>query len=484
MRAKMSCGSSRCFSGLFALSTVESVHPVHLAKKSDASHLPHSRFAHVLVCTFVVCTVLVCTFVVCTFIVRAFRICAFLVPTTRSSRTLKLDDASLMPTTFDIPLRSLDQAGPSLIRLGISGFFLCCLLACSDGEVELPELKLTLVSVEPVTIEDLENRVTAVGELVAPQHAEISAEVDGRVTEIHLVEGGAVLAGQALLELDPAKRRLELAAARARVSEAVARVDNARRQVRRQRELKAQSISSQSTLDGVETALRLAEAQLAAARADLGVDSRALEEATVRAPFDGIVVERLVSLGEYVQIGKSLVEIVSLNPIEVSFRVAEVDSSFVRTGQQVDVHVAPYPDRSFAAAVTMISPTIDPQTRTLRVKAALDNSEGLLRPGLFARADLGLSVHEGVAVIASSAVLQRVDGSVVFVLAAGDHVERRVVQLGNFQEGRVEVTDGLREGDRALVRGHADLVDGQQVRVYTETADVKAPAANGENIAP
>lgn len=339
-------------------------------------------------------------------------------------------------------------------------------LGCSDGQAVAPEMKLPLVSAMPVTIEDLEDRVTAVGELVAPQHAELSAEVDGRVTELMLVEGQSVTAGDPLLELDPAKRRLELAAARAHVSEAAASVENVRRQVSRQRELQARNISSQSALDDSETELRLAHAKLAAAKADLGVESRALEEATVRATFDGMVVRRMVSLGEYVQVGRSLVEIVSLNPIEVEFRVAEIDSSFVRLGQEVAVHVAPYPDRSFGAKVTVISPTIDPNTRTLRVKAVVDNAEGLLRPGLFARADLGLSVHEGVAVVPSSAVLQRVDGSVVFVLDGTNRATRRVVQLGSFQEGRVEVTKGLQAGDRVLVRGHADLLDGQQVRLY------------------
>ena len=339
-------------------------------------------------------------------------------------------------------------------------------LGCSDGQAVAPEMKLPLVSAMPVTIEDLEDRVTAVGELVAPQHAELSAEVDGRVTELMLVEGQSVTAGDPLLELDPAKRRLELAAARAHVSEAAASVENVRRQVSRQRELQARNISSQSALDDSETELRLAHAKLAAAKADLGVESRALEEATVRATFDGMVVRRMVSLGEYVQVGRSLVEIVSLNPIEVEFRVAEIDSSFVRLGQEVAVHVAPYPDRSFGAKVTVISPTIDPNTRTLRVKAVVDNAEGLLRPGLFARADLGLSVHEGVAVVPSSAVLQRVDGSVVFVLDGTYRATRRVVQLGSFQEGRVEVTKGLQAGDRVLVRGHADLLDGQQVRLY------------------
>lgn len=375
------------------------------------------------------------------------------------------------------------QNGHLLLVLSVSLLFaLAPGLACSDGQAVIPELELPLVSAMPVSLENLEDRVTAVGELVAPQHAEISAEVDGRVTELMLVEGQPVAAGEALLELDPAKRRLELAAARARVTEAEASVENFRRQVTRQRELQARNIASQSSLDDAETELRLAQAKLAAARADLGVESRALEEATVRAPFDGLVVKRMVSLGEYVQVGRALVEIVSLDPIEVEFRVSEIDSSFVRAGQHVEVHVAPYPDRSFPATVTVISPTIDPHTRTLRVKAALENPHGLLRPGLFARADLGLSVHEGVAVIPSSAVLQRVDGSVIFVLAADDRVERRVVELGRFQEGRVEIANGLHAGDRILVRGHADLLDGQQVRLYVDDEEAPRPTVGSDTV--
>ncbi len=344
-------------------------------------------------------------------------------------------------------------------------------LACSDAEEAAEESDRPLVEVERVLMTDLEDRVTAVGEIVATHHAELAAEIDGRVTELVIEEGAAVEAGQSILLLDPARRRLELDRAEARVAEEEAQVENDRRRLARQRELSAQKIASESSLDEAETALRLAEAKLTAARAALGVERRALREATVRAPFDGLVVERKVSLGEYVRMGEPLVEIVSLDPIEVEFRVAEVDSSFVRLGQDVDVTVAPYPDRVFHATVTVISPTIDRHSRTLRVKAALDNTERLLRPGLFARADLGLDTREGVALIPSEAVLQRVDGSIVFVLEDGQRVRRRVVDIASFQEGHVAIENGLEPGDVIVVRGHADLIDGQAVRVRSEPVE-------------
>jgi len=363
---------------------------------------------------------------------------------------------------------------PLWLLLAVLGF------ACSDGGQVEEEPERPLVEVERIVITDLEDRVTAVGEIVATHHAVLAAEVDGRVTELVVEEGAAVEVDQPILLLDPARRQLELDHAEAQVVEAQAQVENDRRRVARQRELFGQKIASRSTLDETETALRLSEAKLTAARADLGVERRALREATVRAPFDGLVVERKVSLGEYVQVGEPLVEIVSLDPIEVEFRVAEVDSSFVRSGQGVNVTVAPYPDRVFRAKVTVISPTIDRQTRTLRVKAALDNPEGLLRPGLFARADLGLDMREGVAVIPSEAVLQRVDGSVVFVLEDGQRVRRRVVEIASFQEDHVVVEEGLETGEEIVVRGHSDLLDGQAVRVHREPGEMPAETASVE----
>jgi len=111
----------------------------------------------------------------------------------------------------------------------------------------------------------------------------------------------------------------------------------------------------------------------------------------------------------------------------------------------------------------VISPRIDPATRTLRVKALVDNPERKLRPGLFARADLGVAVRESVPMIPEQAVLQRSDGSVVFVVRDGNRAERRHVQLGVFRDGLAEVVDGIAVGEQVIVRGSSRLVDGAVV---------------------
>ena len=129
------------------------------------------------------------------------------------------------------------------------------------------------------------------------------------------------------------------------------------------------------------------------------------------------------------------------------------------------MRLSPDPERSFAAVVTLVSPTIDPLTRTLRVKASVENLSGLLRPGLFARADLGVRERRGVRLIPEEAVLQRSDGAVVFLLVEDERVERRVIETGLYVDGKVEVLSGLSPSDTVVTRGQTALLDGARVSV-------------------
>lgn len=336
--------------------------------------------------------------------------------------------------------------------------------ACGQS-VKPNEVKAPAVGVARVESHDLQERISASGELVARLETTVSAEVSGRVTEILRTEGQSVTAGEVVLEIDPQRRELETAAARARAAKAMASLEKERREARRMRTLHEQNVASDQGLEAAETALELAVANVAAERAQLGVAERAAADASVSAPFDGLVARRLVNVGQFVQVGTPLVELVSLDPIEVIFHVAEIDSGRVAIGQQLDVTVAPYPDRTFEAVVDVISPTIDTQARTLRVKASLPNPDGALRPGLFARASLDVAERKGVLLVPEEAVLQRADGSVLFALLPDNRVERRVVRIGSFHDGQIEIVEGAHAGESVVVRGHAALVDGAVVRV-------------------
>jgi membrane fusion protein (multidrug efflux system) len=332
------------------------------------------------------------------------------------------------------------------------------------------------VAVAPVEAHRVVDRILVTGELLAVNEASVAAEVDGRVTAIIAKEGAAVDAGEIVFEIDRERRQLELQDARARVEEARARYEEQENDTRRIRRLHASQTASDAQLDGAE-AERLARSQLSAARAGLGLAERAYRKASVTAPFAGVVAQRHVSEGEFVTPGTELFDLVSTDPVEVEFHVAERDSARVRIDQPLDVRVASYPDEVFPATVTMISPRIEPRSRTLRVKARLENREGKLRPGLFARADLGLSERSGVPMIPEGALLQRADGSVAYRLVDGDRVERVVLTTGVIRDGLVEVVQGIDVGDVVVVRGHARLVDGAPVDVRTSTGEPAVAAS-------
>jgi membrane fusion protein (multidrug efflux system) len=350
------------------------------------------------------------------------------------------------------------------VRRGLATPLLAAaLLACGESDSAV-QVSAPPVTVAPVVVRELVEHIEAAGQLIAPDRAAIASEVSGRVTEIVIDEGSPAEAGAVILRIDPERRELELASARARLAEARASHADARRETKRARKLVARNVAAQTRLDQAEVQQTLAAARVDGAQAQLGVAERALADATITAPFAGMVADRRVSPGEYVQVGQALVELVALDPIEVEFSLAERDSSRVALGQTVDVRVSPYPDERFRALVTVISPTIDERTRTLRVKGRIENSDGRLRPGLFALADLGVSGREGVRMIPEEAVLQRSDGAVVFRLD-GDVVERRVIVTGRFADGSVEVIEGLGEDDMVVVRGHAALLDGLRVSI-------------------
>jgi membrane fusion protein (multidrug efflux system) len=336
---------------------------------------------------------------------------------------------------------------------------LALLLACGADEAR-EEFGAPPVVIANVEVRDLEDHIDATGELVAKERAQIASEVSGRITEILVDEGEAVEVAQVLLEVDPERRNLELADARAGLAEEKAALGEQEREYGRAKTLHGRGIASDAALDQAKTALALARSRTEAARARLGVAERAVRDASVRAPFAGLIARRQVSRGEFVNVGQTLFELVALDPVEVEFHLAERDSARVVVGQEVRVTVAPFPGENFRGVVTVVSPTIDARTRTLRVKAQIDNRDGRLRPGLFARADLGIAVLEGVRLVPEEAILLRSDGSIVFRLGEGNRVERVVVETGEHRGGQVEIARGLGPGDQVVTRGQAGLVDG------------------------
>ncbi len=334
------------------------------------------------------------------------------------------------------------------------------------------------VMVAPVVRRDVFDRIDATGELIAKAEATIAAQVSGIVTEIRTQEGVAVEVDEVLLVIDPERRQLEVARSEAQLAEARAELSVSARKLARTKRLSKGNVASEARLDEDQTRESRARSARSAAEARLGLARRALEDATVRAPFAGMIARRHVSVGEYLSVGSALFDLVALDPIEVEFTLAEIDSSKVALGFPVEIKLAPYPDEVFMATVSMISPTIDPRTRTLRVKAELANPEGRIRPGLFAHADLGVSERLGAIVVPEDAVVQRADGAIVFRIGESDRVERMPVETRAHGEGWIEIEGSLRPNDLVVVRGHTRLEEGVIVSIrHADGTPVAEPAA-------
>ena len=219
-----------------------------------------------------------------------------------------------------------------------------------------------------------------------------------------------------------------------------------------------------------------------AEEAAVGVARRAVADSSVSVPFAGLVARRHVELGEFVQKGTPLFELVSLNPLEAIFSLTELDTERVREGMAIELRVGAFTDRAFAGVVTFVSPTIDPATRTLRIKAEVDNGEGLLRPGLFARVSLGGAQRDNEMMVPAESLLQRVGGVSVYrvldVAAGEGRVERVAVETGSTSGSMVEIRGDLRPGDRIVRRGHGGLADGMVVAVVDGDQASVATAPN------
>jgi membrane fusion protein, multidrug efflux system len=300
-----------------------------------------------------------------------------------------------------------------------------------------------------VTREAVEERVELVGTVRATDTVELRSELEARVSAAEFTEGGAVEAGQVLFRLDPRREEARLAEAQARLERAAA--DRARGD-----ELLARQTIPPQEMDRLVEAARTAAAAVELARANLA-------DATIAAPFAGLVGERRAVPGQFVSRGDPLATLTRMDPLEIDFRVPERFAARVAAGQAVRFRAPAWPDETFEARVQYLEPALDADSRSLRVKAGLPNPGLKLRPGMFGTIDLVFATREAALLIPEGALINRGDATLVVRVGADHKAEFRPVVAGERLAGRVEITGGLAEGDRVIVEGHQKTRPGATV---------------------
>jgi membrane fusion protein (multidrug efflux system) len=236
-----------------------------------------------------------------------------------------------------------------------------------------------------------EEVLLATGEFVPLVRSELVARVTGRVAKVLVDEGARVTEGQPMLTLETDYLRLDVARTEAEVARAAAVLAEAESDFARKKELVGRESVAQAAFDRSRAAFEGARASRLAAQAGLDLARQRLADAVLTAPIDGVVLERRIDVGERLSEGTVTFVVVQTAPLKLRFRVPERYLGTASRGAKVRVTVDPYPGETFDGTVAVVVPALDPASRTFAVEALFPNRDGRLRPGLFARVELGLS---------------------------------------------------------------------------------------------
>ncbi len=344
------------------------------------------------------------------------------------------------------------------------------------------------VALAEVTRASLRAYVEVVGSLVGAQTVDIVPRAQGRLQTISVRIGDSVSKGQVLAKVEDQELREQgrqadasFDVARATIRQREADLSFAKTNLDRNKSLFDRGLLPRQSLDDAEARHQASQAQLDLAQAQAAQASSRREElrinmanTTVRSPVTGFVAKRLVDPGAFVTQNIVLLSVVDISTVRLVVNLVERDLSKVSVGAGAAVAVDAYPGETFAGRVARVAPVLDPATRTAEMEVEIPNGSGRLKPGMYARVRLISANKDNVLVVPKAAVVTSQDRRGVFMVQNGQALFRPVV-VGLEEPDRVEVTEGLKEGDQVVTTGASSLRDGAKVLL----AGAARPAAGG-----
>jgi len=359
----------------------------------------------------------------------------------------------------------------------------------------------TAITVATVQQQSVSRVLRVTGTLMAAEEAEVAAETTGRVTSTPVERGSRVAEGTPLITLAQIEAQAGVADAEANVAQLEARLafapgepfdiekvpevasakasrDLAEAEFARIRSLLDQKVVSQAEFDQRRTQVEASSNQyraarnaaqqqyrmLEGARARASLARKSLADTTVRSPFAGLVMERKVSIGDFVTRGTKVATVVAIAPLRVELTVPEQSAGLVRSGERVRLQVDAFPGRFFEGQVRFVSPAFRADQRALTVEAVVPNTDDALKPGMFVSAEITLPASDPSLVVPAEAIRAIAGISHVFVVR-GDKVEQRMITPGTTLGPLTEVLMGLSAGESVATSGIDRLADGAAIRV-------------------
>jgi membrane fusion protein, multidrug efflux system len=296
----------------------------------------------------------------------------------------------------------------------------------------------------------------AIGTVNAENGINLMAEIAGPVREMLPASGAEVAAGDLIVRLDTSSEEAQLRAAEAQ--SALAKIS-----AERLRKLRADNTASPAELDQAEAVLKQFEASVENLHT-------VIAKKNIRAPFAGRLGIWQVNLGQFVEMGKPIIALVSLAPLFVDFSLPQQQLARLATGQQVRVTADTYPDKIFAGELVAINPDLNAVTRSVGIRAKFANAEKLLRPGMFVRVEIVMPVAKKVLAIPATAILSAPSGDSVFVITQPKEnggtnlvVQQKIIRTGTTRGDFIAVETGLSAGDKVVTAGIFKLRSGMTV---------------------
>jgi membrane fusion protein (multidrug efflux system) len=324
----------------------------------------------------------------------------------------------------------------------------------------------TTVEATRVVVMAMPQSITAVGSLRSDESITVRPEVAGRISAILFKEGQQIGKGMALVRLDPAINQAEVQQARANLKLAQTKYDRAV-------ELSQRNFISGQAKDEAENNLRVAQAAVSLVEARLA-------KTEIRAPFAGVIGLRVVAVGDYVKEGADIVNLESIDPLKVDFRVPEIYLRQVQEGQTLTVTLDALPGKKFEGRVFAVNPLVDAAGRAVVIRAIVRNTDTSLRPGMFARVNLITRAEKEALVIPEQAIVPQGEEQYVFRVVDGK-VARVRVEIGQRREAKVEILKGLAANDVVVTAGQLKLRDGMPVTVIGTNGPASASTPEGKS---
>jgi RND family efflux transporter MFP subunit len=338
-----------------------------------------------------------------------------------------------------------------------------------QGKVETTSDIVSSVPIEVMTVatQDLPVIVETVGRINPDREVVVSAQISGQIKGYEVDVGDRITAGQLLVQIDPTDYKLALEQARSNLSAAEIHLSTAQKAFNRFQKLLPKKVISQDNFEKVEAEYWAAQAQKDQAEVGVKIARERLKKAGITAPFAGIVARRDVETGQWIAAGMPVMTIVDLRKVRAKVFLNEKDFVHIDSGDPVEIIAEAYPDQRFTGSIGRIDIEADPMTNTFGVEIIAENPATILKAGMSARVYITTLLLKNIILIPQNVIIFRERGIEVFVVDDDETALTREVKLGRTSGNLIQVIEGLRAGDRLIVKGQNYVKPGEKVTVLS-----------------